>query len=51
MEKAIQPAQNPLFERIASVIDAARQRELRADYGKEILKNLSARLTERYGAG
>ncbi len=71
-------AGEPLFERIAGIIEASRQRvktaintamvysyyaigqhiveaeqqgEHRADYGKEVLRNLSARLTQRFGDG
>ncbi len=71
-------AGEPLFERIAGIIEASRQRvktaintamvysyyaigqhiveaeqqgEHRADYGKEVLRNLSTRLTQRFGDG
>lgn len=76
--KSASSADKPLFERVVSILEQARQNvvravntnmvlaywligreivqevqggEKRAEYGKQVLENLSTRLTERYGKG
>ena len=78
LRKSMSSADHPLFDRVVSILEQARQNvvravntnmvlaywligreivqelqggEERAEYGQQVLENLSARLTERYGKG
>ncbi|OGQ23050.1 MAG: hypothetical protein A3C46_04450 [Deltaproteobacteria bacterium RIFCSPHIGHO2_02_FULL_44_16] len=44
-------AANRLFERVVAILEEARVKVVRSEYGERIISNLSGRLSERYGQG